>query len=177
MLSVPLGWYASQKKTVNILRPDHWFPQCWLADCSHQTVSKYWARREANYTLPSRAFRLAELENCMNWLRPLLSNAWHVARILFSSPEPVDSWSRGLRYKLSRVALGTRIPGHSFKPRPNRCVLSTAGTVMTVGLSINRCEHSKNPFLREKTRLTSLGCGHSSSIKNTKESRETKWRV
>ena len=29
--------------------------------------------------------------------------------LAFSSPEPVVSWSRGLRYKLSRVALGTRM--------------------------------------------------------------------
>ena len=32
--------------------------------------------------------------------------------LAFSSSEPVVSWSRGLRYKLSRVALGTRmVPG------------------------------------------------------------------
>ena len=89
----------------------------------------------------SRAFPLIELENCMNWVRPLLSNVWHVARISFPSPEPVDSWSRGLRYKLSRVALRTGIP-----PGPNSCALSTAGSVMTIGLSINRCEHSKPQF-------------------------------
>ena len=29
--------------------------------------------------------------------------------LAFSSPEPVVSWSRGLRFKLSRVALGTRM--------------------------------------------------------------------
>ena len=77
----------------------------------------------------------------MNGVRPLLSNVWHVARISFPSPEPVDSWSRGLRYKLGRVALRTGIP-----PGPNSCALSTAGSVMTIGLSINRCEHSKPQF-------------------------------
>ena len=33
--------------------------------------------------------------------------------------------------------------GYSFEPRPNSRVLSTAGSVMTIVLSINGCSHSK----------------------------------
>ena len=36
--------------------------------------------------------------------------------------------------------------GYSFEPTPNICVLATAGSVMTFGLSINGCSHSKNTF-------------------------------
>ena len=39
--------------------------------------------------------------------------------------------------------------------RPNSCALASAGSVMTTGLSINGCSHSKKPVWREKTRLTS----------------------
>ena len=45
--------------------------------------------------------------------------------------------------------------GYSFKPRPNSWLLATAGSVMTIGLSINGCWHSKKPVWRERTRLTS----------------------
>ena len=38
---------------------------------------------------------------------------------------------------------------------PNSCALASAGSVMTTGLSINGCSHSKKPVWREKTRLTS----------------------
>ena len=38
-------------------------------------------------------------------------------RKAFSSPEPVVSWSRGLDYKLSRVALGTRMDARFFQLR------------------------------------------------------------
>ena len=33
----------------------------------------------------------------------------------------------------------------SFEPRPNSRVLATAGSVMTIGLSINGCSHLKKP--------------------------------
>ena len=36
--------------------------------------------------------------------------------------------------------------GYSFEPRPYSSALGTAGSVMTVGLSINGCSHSKNQF-------------------------------
>ena len=36
--------------------------------------------------------------------------------------------------------------GYSFKPRPNSRALGIAGSVMTNGLSVNGCSHSKNQF-------------------------------
>ena len=33
--------------------------------------------------------------------------------------------------------------GYSFEPRPKSRVLATAGSVMTIGLSLNGCSHSK----------------------------------
>ena len=33
--------------------------------------------------------------------------------------------------------------GYSFEPRPNSRVFATEDSVMTIGLSINRCSHSK----------------------------------
>lgn len=38
---------------------------------------------------------------------------------------------------------------------PNSCALASAGSVMTTGLSINGCSHSKKPVWRDRTRLTS----------------------
>ena len=57
-----------------------------------------------------------------------------------------------LRSLLSRRGI---LLGYSFKPRPNSWLLATAGSVMTIGLSINGCSHSKKPVWRERTRLTS----------------------
>ena len=37
--------------------------------------------------------------------------------------------------------------GYSLEPRPNSHALGTVGSVMTIGLSINRCSHSKNQFI------------------------------
>ena len=45
--------------------------------------------------------------------------------------------------------------GCSFEPRPNSCEFPLVGSVWTIGLSINRCSHSKEPVWWEKTRLTS----------------------
>jgi len=36
--------------------------------------------------------------------------------------------------------------GCSLEPRPNSHALGTVGSVMTIGLTINRCSHSKNQF-------------------------------
>ena len=33
--------------------------------------------------------------------------------------------------------------GYNFEPRPNSRAIGTAGSVMTIGLPINRCSHSK----------------------------------
>ena len=43
---------------------------------------------------------------------------------------------------------------YSLEPRPNNLVIGTAGSVMTIGLSINGCSHSKKPVWWEKRRLT-----------------------
>ena len=46
--------------------------------------------------------------------------------------------------------------GFSFESRPKGRALATAGSVMTIGLSKNRCSHSKKKkVLQEKTRLIS----------------------
>ena len=45
--------------------------------------------------------------------------------------------------------------GYSFKPRPKSWLLATAGSVLTIGLSINGWSHSKKPVWRERTRLAS----------------------
>ena len=47
------------------------------------------------------------------------------------------------------------LPGFSFESRPKSRALATAGSVMTIGLSKNRCSDSKKKVLQEKTRLTS----------------------
>ena len=44
------------------------------------------------------------------------------------------------------VEQARHIARNSFKPRPNSWLLATAGSVMTIGLSINGCSHSKNRF-------------------------------
>ena len=41
--------------------------------------------------------------------------------------------------------------GYSFEPRPNSCAIATACSVMTIGLSINGCSHSKNMFDKRET--------------------------
>ena len=40
--------------------------------------------------------------------------------------------------------------GYNFERRPNSRALGTAGSVMTIGLPINRCWHSKNQFDERK---------------------------
>ena len=39
---------------------------------------------------------------------------------------------------------------YSFEPRPNSRALGTAGSVMTIGLSINGFSHAKNQFDERK---------------------------
>ena len=46
--------------------------------------------------------------------------------------------------------------GYSFEPRPNSRVLATVSSVMTIGLSMKGCWHSKQPGWRERTRLPSV---------------------
>ena len=80
------------------------------------------------------------------FLHPACREFFHFGSILADSRKTVSiaedlCWAcAGLSY------------GYSFEPRPNSRGL--AGSVMTIGLLINRCSHSKKPVWREKTRLT-----------------------
>ena len=98
MLSVPVGWYVSQKKPPTFCVLTTGFPnvdlQIVVIKLFLNTCGSKLGEERSKLHPASRAFLLAELENCMNGVRPLLSNAWHVARISFSSPWPVDSCSR-----------------------------------------------------------------------------------
>ena len=55
----------------------------------------------------------------------------------------------------SLLSMHGMLLGYSFEPRPNHRVLATAWSLMTIGLSINRCSHSKKTVWRGRTRLTS----------------------
>ena len=63
--------------------------------------------------------------------------------------------------------------GYSSKPRPNSWLLATAGSVMTIGLSINGCSHSKKPVWRERTRLTSPEVSAAATSKTWRDSGRT----
>ena len=51
--------------------------------------------------------------------------------------------------------------GFSFEPRPNTRTPTATGSVMTIGLSINRCSNSKNQFDERKHDwlVQKFGCG------------------
>ena len=51
--------------------------------------------------------------------------------------------------------------GFSFEPRPNTRTPTATGSAMTIGLSINRCSHSKNQFDERKHDwlVQKSGCG------------------
>ena len=90
-----------------------------------------WTTKEQNTTLPAN--------------RVFLSLAW--------------IWCTRERLCMNRVRsfmnMHSMLLGYSFETRPDSRALATAGSVMTIGLSTNRCLHSKNTVWREKTRLTS----------------------
>ena len=69
----------------------------------------------------------------------------------FTCSDPELFSMNGVRSLLSPRGM---LLGYSFEPRPNHRVLATAWSFMTVGLSLNRCSHSKKPVWRERTRLT-----------------------
>ena len=46
----------------------------------------------------------------------------------------------------SLLSMRGMLLGYSFKARPNSCALGITGSVMTIGLSISGCLHSKNQF-------------------------------
>ena len=48
------------------------------------------------------------------------------------------------------------LQGYSFEPRPNSSLLGMVGSVLTIGLSINGCSHSKKQFDERKLDI-SLG--------------------
>ena len=60
--------------------------------------------------------------------------------------------------------------GYSFEPRPNNRVIGTAGSVMTISLSIKGCSHSKKTVWREKRRMTGSGVWAAATSKVWRES-------
>ena len=90
-----------------------------------------WTTKEQNTTLPAN--------------RVFLSLAW-----VWCTRERL-----GMNRVRSFVHMHSMLLGYSFETRPDSSALATAGSVMTIGLSINGCLHSKKPVWREKTRLTS----------------------
>ena len=50
--------------------------------------------------------------------------------------------TKQLRFLLS---MRNMLLGYNFEPRPNSRALGTAGSVVTLGLSINVCSYSKKP--------------------------------
>ena len=59
---------------------------------------------------------------------------------------------------------------YSFVPRLRYCALATAGSFMTIGLSINGCSLSIKPVWRGKTRLTSPEVQAAATSKTWRES-------
>ena len=66
--------------------------------------------------------------------------AWHLSFAL-----SIFAYSRKTRVR-SLSSMRYMLLGYSFEPRPYSRALGTAGSVMTIGLSINGCSHSKNQF-------------------------------
>ena len=71
----------------------------------------------------------------------------------------VRFWRTRERLCMNRVrsllSMRGMLLGYSFEPRPSIRPLGIAYSVMTIGLSINGCSHSKKPVWRDRTRLTS----------------------
>ena len=51
---------------------------------------------------------------------------------------------------ISLLSMPSMLPEYRFEPRPNNRSLATAGSVVTIGLSIKGCAHSKNQFGERK---------------------------
>ena len=81
-------------------------------------------------------------------LMVIMNFVFHV-RLFSPFRRSLSSWRTRERLCLHQVKflLGVHwmLLAESFEPRPNRCELGTAGSVMTIGLSINECLHSKKP--------------------------------
>ena len=91
-------------------------------------------------------------------------NGNHELRFFFFSPfrRSLSSWRTRERLCLHQVKSLLTVHwmplAENFAPRPNRCELGTAGSVLTIGLSINECLDSKKP--ENKIDLCrSSGCG------------------
>ena len=67
------------------------------------------------------------------------------------SPHPLPTQPKSFCERSLRSLLDMQcmLLGYSFEPGPNTRALSTVGSV-TIGLSINRCSHSKNQFDERK---------------------------
>ena len=51
---------------------------------------------------------------------------------------------------ISLLSMPSMLPEYRFEARPNNRSLATAGSVVTIGLSIKGCAHSKNQFGERK---------------------------
>ena len=97
-------------------------------------------------------------------------------------------YSRKTLHESSKIFVG-----YSFQPTPNSCVLATAGSTMTIGLSINRCLQlkKKNTLTRQNKINQSKNFSYgdlkgltwfrqsflfSSSAKKTKEAPFARWK-
>ena len=78
---------------------------------------------------------------------------------------------------LSSLSMCCILLWYSFEPRPNSCALVTAGSDVTIGLSISRSSQTKkkNSLTRENTidSSRSLGCGDLKGLTWFRQS----WRV
>ena len=89
-------------------------------------------------------------QQSINWTY-MFSLSFACSNLAYSNVLEKDGMNR------VRSMLSTRgmLLGYSFEPRSSSRVPATAGSIMTIGLSINGCSHSKKPVWPERTRLAS----------------------
>ena len=82
---------------------------------------------------------------------------WQPVSRAFLSPARVWRIQERSLHKSSTIFVehALHVARINFEPKANSRALSTVGSVMSIGLSVNRCSHTKKPVWREKTRLTS----------------------
>ena len=74
---------------------------------------------------------------------------------------------------ISSLSMRGMLPKYNFQPRPNSRALTTAGSVMTIGLSITGCSHSKKNSLTRENKFDyfrRLGWGDFKGLKWFRES-------
>ena len=78
-----------------------------------------------------------------------LLNFWRTREILCLNPVR------------SLLSMRGKLLGYSLEPRPERRVRGTAGSVMTVRLSVNGCSHTKSQFdeFKQDSQVQKLVCG------------------